>query len=359
MVASGWIIFVQDPLGGEPTALIRIDRTKTGLNPKDVAVADIKKPKPAEDPRPEEAAPGEQVGEDGQPLAATEPGAAPAPRRRPIQRIAEGQPLSSAPVPKVTEKGRQGPLPKVAPDGTRPLDIYARPAPALSASQSRLVMVVTGLGLSQTGTQDALKLLPPGITLAFAPYGSSLERWMQKARQDGHELLMQVPMEPFDFPDNDPGPQTLLTSLTPEQNVGRLQWAMSRVTNYVGIMNYTGAKYTAASEAMAPMMKELNQRGLMFLDDGSSSRSMAENVAQGEHVPFARADMTIDSVASESAIDSRLSQLENLARSKGLAIGVASSLPLSVKRIAEWSKALEARGVILIPVSAAIKTGQM
>ena len=31
-----------------------------------------------------------------------------------------------------------------------------------------------------------------------------------RAREAGHEVLLEVPMEPFDYPDNDPGPQTLL-----------------------------------------------------------------------------------------------------------------------------------------------------
>jgi polysaccharide deacetylase 2 family uncharacterized protein YibQ len=286
----------------------------------------------------------------------------PAPRSQrhpPVVQISEGQPLTTAAVGKVSEKGKFGLLPKVASDGTRPLEQYARPVPAHAATAARVVVIVGGLGLSQTGTQEAIRLLPPAVTLAFAPYGSSLDRWMQRARQEGHELLLQVPMEPFDYPDNDPGPQTLLTSLSSDQNIDRLQWVMSRVTNYVGVMNYTGAKFTATSEQMEPVMRELASRGVMFVDDGSSSRSIAEGAAGSAHAPFARADMTIDSTTTDAAIDARLGQLESLARSRGLAIGTASALPLSVKRIVEWAKGLEARGVLLVPVSASVKEGQM
>ena len=55
-----------------------------------------------------------------------------------------------------------------------------------------------------------------------------------RARGEGHEVLLQVPMEPFDYPDNDPGPQTLLTSLDAGQNIDRLHWLMSRFQGYVG-----------------------------------------------------------------------------------------------------------------------------
>ena len=182
---------------------------------------------------------------------------------------------------------------------------------------------------------------------------------MQRARQEGHELLLQLPMEPFDYPDTDPGPHTLLTSLSPEQNGERLQWLMARFTNYVGVVNYTGAKFTSASDKLEPVLRDIGQRGVMFLDDGSSSRSMAESAARSVHTPFARADLTIDTNANEGAINARLTQLENLARSKGLAIGIASALPLTVRRISDWAKSLEARGVTVIPLTAAIRDGQM
>ena len=126
---------------------------------------------------------------------------------------------------------------------------------------------------SQTSTQEALRVLAPDVTLAFAPYGSSLDRWTQRARTDGHELLLQIPMEPFDYPDNDPGPQTLLTSATSDVNVERLSSFLGRLTNYVGVVNYMGAKFTADDRALSPVVGELATRGLMYLDDGSSSRS--------------------------------------------------------------------------------------
>ena len=60
-------------------------------------------------------------------------------------------------------------------------------------------------------------------------------------------------MEPFDYPDNDPGPQTLLTSLTPEQNLDRLHWLMSRFQGYVGLISYMGARLTASQQGLLSM----------------------------------------------------------------------------------------------------------
>ena len=88
------------------------------------------------------------------------------------------------------------------------------------------------------------------ISLGFTPYGDDLESWVARARGKGHEIMLQVPMEPFDFPNNDPGPQTLLTSLPAHANLDRLKWAMSRFGGYFGVTNYMGAKFTASEEAL-------------------------------------------------------------------------------------------------------------
>jgi len=219
--------------------------------------------------------------------------------------------------------------------------------------------VVTGLVISSAATGEALKL-PRAVTLAFAPYGSDLERIASRARGEGHELLLQLPMEPFDYPDNDPGPQTLLTSLAPEQNIDRMQWLMSRFQGYVGVANYMGSRFTSADTALAPMLREVAKRGLMYLDDGSSPRSLAGQIATANGLPFAKAGLALDAVPTPNEIDRALLRLESMARDGGIAVGVVSALPVSMARIAKWAKTAESRGFLLVPISAAVvkpKTG--
>ena len=134
------------------------------------------------------------------------------------------------------------------------------------------------------------------MTLGFVPYGARGRCLAAQARAAGHELLLQVPMEPFDYPDNDPGPQTLLTSLTPEQNIDRLHWVMSQFQGYVGLANSMGARFTASETSFAPILHETAKRGLIFVDDGSNPRSVAGQIAGANNLPFARADVIIDAV---------------------------------------------------------------
>src|SRR6202045_1954848 len=137
-------------------------------------------------------------------------------------------------------------------------------------------------------------------------------------------------MEPFAYPDNDPGPQTLLTTLAPEQNLDRLYWHLSRFQGYAGIANFMGARFVVTDTVMQPIVREAAKRGLGYLDDGSAPRSVAATLAVDQSMPFAKADLAIDTVPTSVEIDRALAKLEDLAREHGTAVGMASALPVSI-----------------------------
>ena len=247
-----------------------------------------------------------------------------------------------------------GPLPKIAADGVKPSDAFAQPVIPIPGKPDamRVALIVAGLGVSARDTAEAIAKLPGAVTLAFVPYGNDAAL-AGRARAVGHEILLQVPMEPFDYPDNDPGPQTLLTSLAPQQNVDRLHWLMARFQGYVGLINMMGARFAASEQAFAPVLHEAEKRGLIFVDDGSNPRSVAGRIAGANNLPFAKADVTIDAVPTPDEIDRALARLEMAARQHRLAVGIASALPISIAHIAKWAKSAASRGVLLVPITAA------
>ncbi len=262
--------------------------------------------------------------------------------------------LRPAPDPRLVEKTPTGLLPMVGNDGSKAYKIYARPSGEVknNGKTVRVAIFVGGLGLSVSSTDNAVTKLPAQVSLGFAPYGTHLQTQVNKARVNGHEIMLQVPMEPFDYPSSDPGPQTLLTVLSVQQNQERLRWFMSRYSGYIGITNYMGGKFTAQDNLLKPILQEIRDRGLMYVDDGSSSRSRALSLATDLKAPFAKADVVIDKQPSPEQIDARLNELEAIAYRQGYAIGTATALPISVDMITEWTKSLERRGIILVPISA-------
>ncbi|KSV61507.1 hypothetical protein N185_10820 [Sinorhizobium sp. GW3] len=264
--------------------------------------------------------------------------------------------MAAMPNDDLLEESPAGRLPIIGPDGLRPLDQYARPWSG--ARGSRIALVVGGLGLSQTGTQKAIRDLPGEVTLGFATAGNSLQRWMQEARRSGHEILLQLPMEPFDYPANDPGPNALRVGLGEKKNLAELHRNLAEITNYTGVMNYLGGRFLSDADALEPVMRDLGKRGLLFLDDGTSAQSLSGKLAGAFDVPHGFADLTLDSELSRNAILKKLDELERIARRNGTAIGVASAFDESVGAIASWIGEAQGRGIEIVGVSALVKDPQ-
>ncbi len=363
LACTAWALMVDDPFGGEPIAVVAtgFDPPKSG--PALPTVVSAQGPRSYDGP----AAPASKqaaVPAPAQPAAAPVP--APNPNTKTVT-IIDGSTGKRQEVPisgardirapleqRLLETSRHGAIPRIAPDGARPAELYARAANPLQGKKDgpRVAIVVGGLGVSANVTRQAIEKLPGPVTFAFTPYGTDVEGMVTSARAAGHEVLLQAPMEPFDYPDNDPGPQTLLTTLSLDQNTDRLHWLMSRFQGYVGIANYMGARFTSTEAALAPVLKEVSRRGLIYVDDGSSPRSLAGQIASANNLPFARAEILLDAVTTTAHIDRALARLEALAREHGSAVGMASALPASIERIAQWAKAAEGRGIVLVPITA-------
>ncbi len=360
-----WAILNTDPLGGEPMGIAKVEGlAEIGLSerrpggeepisarPSRSPERDEQSQPPAEsrESQPPEAKP-QQAATSGEQIVTIIDGKSGTRQEIRIPSAADGDVLGVD--PQLLEMTRNGPIPRIGANGLQASQAYAKPVPK-RANSPQIVIVVTGLGVSASSTANAINKLPSPVTFAFGPYGTDLERVTGRARGLGHELLLQVPMEPFDYPENDPGPQTLLTSLTSEQNIERLHWAMSRFAGYVGVMNQTGARFTASEASFSPVIREISKRGLLYLDDGTSPRSLAGQIAGGSSVAFAKAALVLDTVPTAAAIDRALVRLEGMARENGIAVAITSALPVTVERIAIWAKAAENRGFTLAPISAA------
>ncbi|MGM4925075.1 divergent polysaccharide deacetylase family protein [Tardiphaga sp. 804_B3_N1_9] len=351
----GVAIFNNNPMGGEPVARVAI---KAPSATEDKAAA--KPPVEVKHGTPETAKAPEAPGQKTITIIDGSSGA-----RKDVVVSSEGSDSAAVDAPppvmtgidqKLLEKSRHGMVP-IATGALKSVTAYAAGSEAERARAMKMPsisIVIGGLGVGAAKTTDAIMKLPPAVTLGFTPYGSDPGKLVERARAQRHEVLLQLPMEPFDYPDNDPGPQTLLSSATAEQNLDRMMWHMSRFQGYVGVANFMGARFIATDTAMQPIAREASKRGLALFDDGSTPRSVAAAAAEGQGMPFARSDVAIDAVPTSADIDKALARLEGLAKERGVAVGVASALPISIERISAWAKTLESRGVMLVPLTTAM-----
>lgn len=252
-------------------------------------------------------------------------------------------PLPQAPLAGMTAQGPGGLLPIIASDGRTPAQAYARPF--VSNGRPKVALVIGGLGLNATATRQAIEQLPANVTLSFVPYAEGLQGWIDLARANGHEVLLEAPMEPVDYPDNDPGPYTLMATAQGAETVKKLEWLLSRATGYFGVTNYLGSRFVANDQAMVAFTGALRGRGLAFIDDGSAAK-------RGGGLPRASADRIIDDQLSIESIDQQLLALEAGALQHGQALGSGFAYPVTLAQVAAWTQSVETRGYQLAPASA-------
>jgi polysaccharide deacetylase 2 family uncharacterized protein YibQ len=252
--------------------------------------------------------------------------------------------LPQAPIAGFFAPGPGGPLPIIAQDGRTPFQAYQRPF--TPNGRPRIALVIGGLGLDARQTQKAIETLPPQITLSFAPYAEGLQGWIDMARAHGHEVLLETPMEPVDYPDNDPGPYTLMADAAPPETAKKLDWILSRATGYFGLTNYLGSRFLGDDRAWTGFAGALRGRGLGFIDDGSAARRT------GDGIPRASAERVIDDQLTQAAIDHQLLTLEASALERGQALGAGFAYPVTLDMVAHWAQSVEQRGYQLAPASA-------
>lgn len=342
---SAWAIYTPLPFAGEPiitAAIPAVEELKTASTtaPDEEAVAE-------ETPAQDEGVSIQIEAPVEQDSYQTEASIILSPRR----------PLKQAPIADLVETTSIGQLPRIGGGNRKPSDVYARTTPmgVLHSERPKIAILLGGMGLNAKLTQQAIKDLPGDVTFAFAPYGENLQAQVNKARADGHEVLLQLPMEPVGYPANNPGPKTLLASLSAAENLEALHWHMSRFAGYTGITNYMGGRLLASPEALKPVMAEMRKRGLIYLEDASTALTVSQTVAGETKLPERRAQVVIDSDPTPQSIAAALDLLEGEAKANGFAIGTGSGLEVTVDAVKLWAEQLQDRGILLVPVSAIFK----
>ena len=264
-------------------------------------------------------------------------------------------PLTRAPIAGLQQPSPNGQLPVIAADGRTVARSYARPFRG-DAGKPKIAIIVGGLGFNARVTEAAINELPADVTLSFVPYTNDLQNWINRARAQGHEVLIELPMEPFDPEADDTGPQTLLAAGSSRDNVGRLENLLGRAVGYFGVTNYQGARFAASGTASAPIAQALKQRGLVFVGNALGPRTAFGVEASRAGLPFTSADRIIDVQQDAEKIDEQLLNLEALALQNGSALGSGFAFPVTIDQIDDWAQNLSMRGYVLTPASAVMES---
>ncbi len=274
--------------------------------------------------------------------------AVPSPREEPRRSPpSAGKPANPQPV------SPQAVVPSRPPARIPPWRANAVPTNGAEKGRPVIALVIDDMGIDQKRSRRAIDL-PPPLTLAFIPYGYNLRQLTAIARAAGHELLVHMPMEPTDL-EADPGPNALLTTLPPEELLRRLRWGLARFDGYVGLSNHMGSRYSAWPAGMRLVLKELRERGLLFLDSLTIGETVGVELARKMGLPYAARDVFLDNDATPEAVRRQLALLEKIARQSGSAIGIGHPHDATIDVLERWLLEVRQRGFVLVPVSALVR----
>jgi polysaccharide deacetylase 2 family uncharacterized protein YibQ len=299
---------------------------------------------------------------------------------QPAQKVAEA-PAQPKPLPQVVEPPHAKPLgeeAKVTAQPVKPRAPAPAPAPqvatiapppinagadaawlknsvAFSVPQGRplIAVVLDDVGVARNHAELAIDL-PGVITLSFMTYADGVADMAARARAKGHELMLHVPMEPLGH-EIDAGPHVLTVGASEGELLKRLAWGLDRFPGYIGINNHMGSRFTQDERGMSVVLAELKRRSLLFLDSRTIGNTVGGKLAVRMGVPHVMRDVFLDNEMDEAAVIRQLMQAERVAASKGQAIAIGHPHPATIAAIRAWMPKAQARGFVIVPLSAVAK----
>jgi len=233
---------------------------------------------------------------------------------------------------------------------------FATTEVSTTTKPARVAILLRGVGRNEQDSSQAIANLPSAVSLGFLPYAAGAEHLVSEAREKGHEIIVQLPLEPTDYPATDPGPDTLLTSLSPAENAARLDTVLNKFQGHAGVTNLMGGKMLQSKTSMKPVLEDLKARGLVYVGESNNSSAAVRQIAREVSLRYGAAQVLIDAQATPDAIDKALTRLVALARQNGSAIGMGNASGLTIAQVQAWSQKLASQGITLVPVGALAQT---
>lgn len=216
-----------------------------------------------------------------------------------------------------------------------------------------VAIIIDDVGYNRRLAAQFLDLDAP-LTLSMLPYGPFNKKILSQAQAKGMEIMLHLPMEPFEYPKVNPGPGALLSAMTPDEFILQLTEDIDRLPGIVGVNNHMGSRVSTSPERMRQIFSILKSRNLFYIDSRTTAETVAKSSAQLLQLPFAERDIFIDHLDDPAFIHSQLEGLIKRAKTQGYAIGIAHPHPATVNQLKAFMPRLKTE-VTLVPASALIK----
>jgi polysaccharide deacetylase 2 family uncharacterized protein YibQ len=228
-----------------------------------------------------------------------------------------------------------------------------KPRPVPSGKLPRVALIIDDLGYDRKMAEKFLSL-DINMTFSILPHSPFQNKIARLASSKGLEIMLHLPMEPVEYPGVNPGPGTLLSSMTPDELIKQLEENLNTMPGVKGINNHMGSKLTAESAQMYQIFSVLKHRGLFFVDSRTTSDSLGKPSARLFQVPFAQRDVFIDHYQKPDFIRKQIKELIRIARLNGEAVGILHPHSTTYRILQEMLPDLQNQ-VQLVPASKIVR----
>jgi len=198
----------------------------------------------------------------------------------------------------------------------------AKPEPTFTKKLPKLAIIIDDIGYDRI-IADKFLNLDVVLTFSLLPHSLFQNKIAMEAHEKGFEIMLHLPLEPFEYPLINPGPGMLLTSMSPDELIKQLNKNIDAIPFIKGVNNHMGSKMTTSSTQIYQIFSILKKRKLFFIDSLTTSKSLCKPSARLLKLPFAQRDVFIDHIQKPDFIRKQIKLLVRIAQKHGEAIGIA------------------------------------
>jgi polysaccharide deacetylase 2 family uncharacterized protein YibQ len=223
--------------------------------------------------------------------------------------------------------------------------------PIVKKQAPSVAIILTGLGLNTTWTEKVLSTVSKKTTLAFSPYSPNLNDLLQRTKTLGFNTLVGLPMEPHAYPNQDPGPYTLLTGAKDGENIRKTKLILDNIPNGIGIIGEYGSQFTLSKVDLEPVLKEIKNRGSVFIDPNTTLHSQVQSTCKALEITCPQVDLTLPISSNSAEEDNFLKKIIQNAKENGIIVISVPAIPAFVQHLPEWLDTIEKNGINVVSIT--------
>jgi polysaccharide deacetylase 2 family uncharacterized protein YibQ len=223
--------------------------------------------------------------------------------------------------------------------------------PMVKTETPAIAIILTGLGLNKDWTTQVLSTFKGKVTFAFSPYSPNFQEQLQEATNLGNQVLMSLPMEPYTFPNPDPGPYTLLTGVKAEENISKTQAILKKISNGMGVIGDGGSRFTLSQTDLEPVLKEIKGNGSVFIDPYTTLHSQVQETCKALGMTCPQVNLKITLAETDTQKDDFFEKVIQRAKENGIIIVSVPAIPAFTDYLLGWMAASEKKGINFVTIT--------